>query len=151
MSVDVIGDALVDRREDMVRDDPRVRQAERIAEAAKIRLMTAVDAGDARESWRLMEVFGRAMLLQRETEDDVRVRAGLLTPAQAALRRVARRADLAAPAARCRRAGPAARLLAAAGAWLAVAGAWLTALAAGRRARQGPCRPAAGGWPGGAG
>lgn len=142
----VVGDVLVDRRADMVRDDPRVRQAEKIAEAAKLRLLTAVDASDVRESWRLMGIFGRAVLLQGETEDDVRVRVGLLTPDEAALRRMARRDDLAEPACECRRAGPVAALLTtavmlltAAVMLLARAAAWLATLAA-RRDPRGDAR-----------
>jgi hypothetical protein len=128
--VGVLGDVLVDRREDMVRDDPRVRQAEKIAEAAKLRLLTAVNATDVRESWRLMGIFGRAVLLQGETEDEVRVRVGLLSPDEAALRRLARRDDIADPAGERGSAGPVVLLL-------TMAATWLAALAARREARRG--------------
>jgi hypothetical protein len=127
--VGVLGDVLVDRREDMVRDDLRVRQAEKIAEAAKLRLLTAVNATDVRESWRLMAIFGRAVLLQGETEDEVRVRVGLLSPDEAALRKLARRDDLADPAGERRSAGPLVLLL-------TIAATWLVALAARREARR---------------
>lgn len=96
-----------------------------------MRLMTAVDAGDVRESWRLMGIFGRAVLLQGETEDDARVRVGLLAPDEAVARRVARRDDLGAPAGGRRGTGPLVALL-------TIAAARLAALAA--RLRGPACR-----------
>lgn len=115
----VLGDELVDRREDTVRDDPFVRQAGKITENAKHQMMMAVNAEDVRESWRLMRVFARAVILQEDTEDEVRVRIGLLRRDEAALRTVARHATLAEPLGEDRDAGPVARLLAKAAAWLA--------------------------------
>jgi hypothetical protein len=113
----------------MVRDDPRVRQSEKITEAAKMRLMTAVDSGNVRESWRLMAIFSRAVLLQGETEDEVRVRVGLLTSDDAVRRRMTRREDLAEPAGERRCSGLVVTLL-------TMVATWLTTIAARGDARR---------------
>lgn len=91
-AVSVLGEELIDRREDTVRNNPYVEEAGKIMETARNHLLAAIVAGDIAESRRLMDVFTRAALLKDETEDRVRVRLGLLTQDQAARRAAARRA-----------------------------------------------------------
>ena len=93
-AVRVLGEELVDRREDTVRNDPYVREAAKIMETARNHLLTAVVEGDLAESRRLMDVFTRAAILKEETEDRVRVRLGLLTQEEAERRAAARLAPL---------------------------------------------------------
>lgn len=90
----VLGEELVDRREDTVRNDPYVQEAGKIMETARTHLLAAVVEGDIAESRRLMDVFTRAALLKDETEDGVRMRLGLLTLDEAARRAAARRAPV---------------------------------------------------------
>jgi hypothetical protein len=89
--VRVLGEELVDRREDTVRNDPYVQEAAKIMETARNHLLAAIVEGDIAESRRLMDVFTRAAFLKEETEDRVRVRLGLLTQDEAARRATARR------------------------------------------------------------
>ena len=119
MVVSVMGDELVDRRKETVRNDPFVRQAGKITENAKHQLMMAVEADDVRESWRLMRVFSRAVVLREDAEDEVRVRLGLLVQHEAARRKLIRRADLAEPLGAERAPGPLATVLTRAANWLA--------------------------------
>ena len=119
MVVSVMGDELLDRRKETVRNDPFVRQAGKITENAKHQLMMAVEADDVRESWRLMRVFSRAVVLREDAEDEVRVRLGLLVQHEAARRKLIRRADLAEPLGAERAPGPVATLLTRAANWLA--------------------------------
>jgi hypothetical protein len=93
----VLGDELVDRREDTVRTDPHVEQAAKIMESARNQLLRAVVAGDLAESQRLMGIFTNAAVLRDDTEDEVRVRLGLLTQDEVASRAVARRATITTP------------------------------------------------------
>lgn len=86
----VLGEELVDRREDTVRTDPYVVEATKIMETARNHLLAAVVEGDVAESRRLMDVFARASFLREETEDGVRVRLGLLTQEEARRRTAAR-------------------------------------------------------------
>jgi CBS domain-containing protein len=94
----VLGDELVDRREDTVRADPHVQQAAKIMESARNQLLRAIVAGDLAESQRLMGIFTNAAVLRDDTEDELRVRLGLLTQDEVASRAVARRATIATPA-----------------------------------------------------
>jgi hypothetical protein len=84
--VRVLGEELVDRRENTVRNDPYVQEAAKIMETARNHLLAAVVEGNVPESRRLMDVFTRATFLKEETEDRVRLRLGLLTQDEAARR-----------------------------------------------------------------
>jgi hypothetical protein len=100
--MEVLGDELVDRREDTVRIDPHVQQAAKIMESARNQLLRAVVAGDLVESQRLMGVFANATVLREDTEDEVRVRLGLLTQDEVAGRGGGRGGAISAPAAPAR-------------------------------------------------
>lgn len=97
---------LVGRQDDMVQQDPEVRQARKIADAARFRLLTFVagagEAVDLTETRRIFELLGEAQALVEDAEDRVLVHQGLLTPAEgerrAAARRPARPGLLALPA-----------------------------------------------------
>jgi hypothetical protein len=104
-AVRVLGEELVDRREDTVRSDPYVQEAAKIMETARNHLLAAVVAGDVAESRRLMEVFARAAFLKEETEDGLRVWLGLLTQDEVARRAAARRATMPGEALPARRRG----------------------------------------------
>jgi hypothetical protein len=79
---------------DMIERDPEVRQARRIADAARIRLvacMTGAEDGiDPAEAQRMLDAFRGALAHAEEAEDQVLVHRGLLTSVEAA-RRAARR------------------------------------------------------------
>jgi len=90
---------LVSAPDDVVGRDPEVRQARKIADAARSRLLTCVagpeDAVDLLETQRIFDMLWGAQGLVEEAEDRVLVHCGLLTPIEAERRAAARR--LAAP------------------------------------------------------
>jgi hypothetical protein len=79
---------------DAIERDPEVRQARRIAEAARARLVACMtdpqDVIDLTEAQRMLDAFRDAVAYAEEAEDQVLVHRGLLTQAEAA-RRAARR------------------------------------------------------------
>ena len=77
-----------------VRRDPEVRQARRIADAARSRLVGCVagpEEVDLAETQRVLDKLKEAQALAEDAEDGVLVHWGLLTPAAAARRAAARR------------------------------------------------------------
>ena len=80
---------------DMIERDPEVRQARRIADAARIRLvacMTGAEDGiDPAEAQRMLDAFRGALAHAEEAEDQVLVHRGLLTSVEAARRAAHRR------------------------------------------------------------
>lgn len=74
--------------------DPEVRQARRIADAARTRLVACMtgssDGIDPAEAQRMLDAFRNALAHAEEAEDQVLVHRGLLTSVEAA-RRAARR------------------------------------------------------------
>ena len=72
-----------------------MRQARKIADAARSRLLTCVagaeEAVDLTETQRIFELLGEAQALVEDAEDRVLVHRGLLTPAEADRRVAARR------------------------------------------------------------
>jgi hypothetical protein len=73
--------------------DPEVRQARKIADAARSRLVGCV-AGpevDVEETQRMLDKLREAQALAEDAEDRVLVHRGLLTPAEAERRAAARR------------------------------------------------------------
>ena len=95
--------------DDAVRRDPEVRQARKIADAARSRLVGCVagpqDIVDLAETQRMLDKLKEAQALAEDAEDGVLVHRGLLTPAEAERRAAARRPGGSAGAARS--AGPA--------------------------------------------
>lgn len=79
---------------DAIEHDPEVRQARRIADAARTRLVACVtdyrDVIDLAEAQRMLDAFRNALAHTEEAEDQVLVHHGLLTQAEAG-RRAARR------------------------------------------------------------
>jgi hypothetical protein len=79
---------------DAIEHDPEVRQARRIADAARTRLVACMtgssDGIDPAEAQRMLDAFRNALAHAEEAEDQVLVHRGLLTPVEAA-RRAARR------------------------------------------------------------
>ncbi len=78
-----------------VRRDPEVRQARRIADAARSRLVGCVagpeEVVDLAETQRVLDKLKEAQALAEDAEDRVLVHRGLLTPAEAERRAAARR------------------------------------------------------------
>ena len=78
-----------------VRRDPEVRQARRIADAARSRLVGCVagpeEVVDLAETQRVLDKLKEAQALAEDAEDGVLVHWGLLTPTEAARRAAARR------------------------------------------------------------
>jgi hypothetical protein len=79
---------------DAMEHDPEVRQARRIADAARTRLVACMtdseDMIDLAEAQRMLDAFRNALAHAEEAEDQVLVHRGLLTQAEAG-RRTARR------------------------------------------------------------
>ena len=75
--------------------DPEVRQARRIADAARSRLVGCVagpqEVVDLAETQRMLDKLKEAQALAEDAEDRVLVHRGLLTPAEAERRAAARR------------------------------------------------------------
>ena len=75
--------------------DPEVRQARRIADAARSRLVGCIagpqEAVDLAETQRVLDKLKEAQALAEDAEDRVLVHRGLLTPAEAEQRAAARR------------------------------------------------------------
>jgi hypothetical protein len=92
---------------DAIEHDPEVRQARRIADAARARLVACVtdspDVIDLAEAQRMLDAFRNARAHAEEAGDQVLVHHGLLTPAEAG-RRAARRRPVVARADRPARA-----------------------------------------------
>ena len=88
------GDALCSDLGDAVEHDPEVRQARRIADAARTRLVACMagsqDMIDLAEAQRMLDAFGNARAHAEEAQDQVLVHRGLLTSVEA-YRRAARR------------------------------------------------------------
>jgi hypothetical protein len=86
---------LVGGPDDVVYQDPEVRQARKIADAARSRLLTCVagpeEAVDLLEAQRIFDMLWEAQSLVEDAEDRVLVHRGLLTPAEADRRAAARR------------------------------------------------------------
>jgi hypothetical protein len=78
-----------------VRRDPEVRQARKIADAARSRLVGCVagpqEVVDLAETQRMLDKLRQAQALAEDAEDRVLVHRGLLTPAEAERRAAARR------------------------------------------------------------
>ena len=75
--------------------DPEVRQARRIADAARSRLVGCIagpqEVVDLAETQRVLDKLKEAQALAEDAEDRVLVHQGLLTPAEAERRAAARR------------------------------------------------------------
>jgi len=108
------GDALISDLGDAIEHDPEVRQARRIADVARTRLVACMtgsqDVVDLTEAQRMLDAFRNAVAHAEEAEDLVLVHRGLLTSAEADQRAARRRpvrprADRPARAARAGRAG----------------------------------------------
>ena len=80
---------------DAVRRDPEVRQARKIADAARSALLACVggpqDVVDLVRAQRMLDKLKEAQALAEDAEDLVMVHRGLLTPAEAEQRAAARR------------------------------------------------------------
>jgi hypothetical protein len=87
---DLVGDP-----HDVVREDPEVRQARKIADAARSRLLTCIagpeEVVDMVQTRRIFDMLGEAQALVEDAEDRVLVHRGLLTPAEAEQRTAPRR------------------------------------------------------------
>jgi hypothetical protein len=81
--------------DDAVRRDPEVRQARKIADAARSRLLACVagpqEVVDLVQTQRMLDKLKEAQTLAEDAEDRVMVHRGLLTPAEAEQRAAARR------------------------------------------------------------
>ena len=81
--------------DDAVLRDPEVRQARKIADAARSRLLGCVagpqEVVDLAETQRMLDMLKEAQALAEDAEDRVLVHRGLLTPAEAERRAAARR------------------------------------------------------------
>jgi hypothetical protein len=88
-------DALLGDLGDVIERDPEVRQARRIADAARKRLvacMTDAQAGiDAAEAQRMLDAFRNASAHAEDAEDRVLMHRGLLTSVEAGKRAARRR------------------------------------------------------------
>jgi hypothetical protein len=86
---------LVGGADDMVDQDPEVRQARAIADAARSRLLSCVagsgEAVDMLQAQRTFDMLWEAQALVEDAEDRVLVHRGLLTPAESERRAAARR------------------------------------------------------------
>jgi hypothetical protein len=86
---------LVGGPEDVVRQDPEVRQARKIADAARSRLLACIagpeEVVDMVQAQRIFDMLWEAQALVDDAEDRVLVHRGLLTPAEAERRAAARR------------------------------------------------------------
>ena len=95
------GDALIGDLGDAIEHDPEVRQARRIADAARKRLVVCMtgsqDAIDPREAQRMLDAFRSAVAHAEDAEDRVLLHRGLLTSVEAG-QRAARRRPLSAGA-----------------------------------------------------
>jgi len=81
--------------DDAVRRDPEVRQARKIADAARSRLLACVagpqEVIDLVQTQLMLDKLKEAQALAEDAEDRVMVHRGLLTPAEAEQRAAARR------------------------------------------------------------
>jgi hypothetical protein len=88
-------DALLGDLGDVIERDPEVRQARRIADAARKRLvacMTDAQAGiDAAEAQRMLDAFRNASAHAEDAEDRLLLHRGLLTSVEAGKRAARRR------------------------------------------------------------
>jgi hypothetical protein len=86
---------LVGGPEDVVRQDPEVRQARKIADAARSRLLACIagpeEVVDMVQTQRIFDMLWEAQALVEDAEDRVLVHRGLLIPAEAERRAAARR------------------------------------------------------------
>ena len=89
------GDALVCDLGDAIERDPEVRQARRIADAARKRLVVCMtgsqDAIDPAEAQRMLDAFRNAVAHAEDAEDRVLLHRGLLTSVEAGRRAAGRR------------------------------------------------------------
>ena len=89
------GDALISDLGDAIEHDPEVRQARRIADVARTRLVACMtgsqDVVDLAEAQRMLDAFRNAVAHAEEAEDLVLVHRGLLTSAEADQRAARRR------------------------------------------------------------
>jgi hypothetical protein len=90
-----VADALISDLGDAITHDPEVRQARRIADAARTRLVACMtgseDVIDPAEAQRMLDAFRSAQAHAEEAEDRVLVHRGLLTSAEAGRRAAGRR------------------------------------------------------------
>jgi hypothetical protein len=95
------GDALIGDLGDAIEHDPEVRQARRIADAARKRLVACMtgsqDVIDPAEAQRMLDAFRSAVVHAEDAEDRVLLHRGLLTSVEAG-RRAARRRPVSAGA-----------------------------------------------------
>ena len=93
--------------DDAVLRDPEVRQARKIADAARSRLLGCVagpqEVVDLAQAQRMLDLLKEAQALAEDAEDRVLAHRGLLTPAEAERRAAARRPARAARARPARR------------------------------------------------
>ena len=86
---------LVGGPDDVVHQDPEVRQARKIADAARSRLLTCIagaeEVVDMVQTQRIFDMLWEAQALVEDAEDRVLVHRGLLIPAEAERRAAARR------------------------------------------------------------
>jgi hypothetical protein len=89
------GGALMSDFDDAIEHDPEVRQARRIADVARARLVACMtdspDMIDLAEAQRMLDAFRNALAHAEEAGDQVLVHRGLLTPAEAGRRAAHRR------------------------------------------------------------
>jgi hypothetical protein len=89
------GDALVCDLGDAIERDPEVRQARRIADAARKRLVVCMtgsqDVIDPAEAQRMLDAFRNAVAHAEDAEDRVLLHRGLLTSVEAGRRAAGRR------------------------------------------------------------
>jgi hypothetical protein len=95
------GDALIGDLGDAIEHDPEVRQARRIADAARKRLVACMTGSqeviDPAEAQRMLDAFKSAVVHAEDAEDRVLLHRGLLTSVEAG-RRAARRRPVSAGA-----------------------------------------------------
>jgi hypothetical protein len=95
------GDALIGDLGDAIEHDPEVRQARRIADAARKRLVACMTGSqeviDPAEAQRMLDAFRSAVVHAEDAEDRVLLHRGLLTSVEAG-RRAARRRPVSAGA-----------------------------------------------------
>ena len=95
------GDALIGDLGDAIEHDPEVRQARRIADAARKRLVACMTGSqeviDPAEAQRMLDAFKSAVVHAEDAEDRVLLHRGLLTSVEAG-QRAARRRPLSAGA-----------------------------------------------------